>query len=240
MQRSGVCGSSIFSSNQAHTQRTQAQQQQPLLPPPTSSMPGLAAMLTSSPKSLGAAKAALLVIAHPDDESMFFAPALQHLRRAGAQLWVLCLSKGAMRGCIGRRAQPGWRLQRLWQPICCCLLLQATAVAWATCGRRSCSRHAGCCRWGATQPAAAAFCWRCAAHPAQKACSQVPPAHVTIVEDVQLQVRCCGRVQRAVGGQCSQTDSSVLACRTAWPSPGRPTLSLRTRRGTCSSTPATR
>ncbi|KAL4608780.1 N-acetylglucosaminyl-phosphatidylinositol de-N-acetylase isoform X2 [Arapaima gigas] len=37
---------------------------------------------------------ALLVIAHPDDECMFFGPAVLKLRQLGAQIHVLCLSTG--------------------------------------------------------------------------------------------------------------------------------------------------
>lgn len=36
----------------------------------------------------------LLVIAHPDDEVMFFGPTLNHFRRKGENLHVLCLSSG--------------------------------------------------------------------------------------------------------------------------------------------------
>lgn len=36
----------------------------------------------------------LLVIAHPDDESMFFAPTLHVLQRQGATVRILCLSNG--------------------------------------------------------------------------------------------------------------------------------------------------
>ena len=36
----------------------------------------------------------LLVTAHPDDEAMFFAPALAALQRQEASVWVLCLSTG--------------------------------------------------------------------------------------------------------------------------------------------------
>lgn len=39
----------------------------------------------------------LLVIAHPDDESMFFGPALADVAASGAPLHVLCLSTGAAR-----------------------------------------------------------------------------------------------------------------------------------------------
>lgn len=37
----------------------------------------------------------LLVIAHPDDECMFFVPTLLHLRFCAAETHVLCLSTGA-------------------------------------------------------------------------------------------------------------------------------------------------
>lgn len=36
----------------------------------------------------------LLVIAHPDDEAMFFSAALQALHAAGARVAILCLSSG--------------------------------------------------------------------------------------------------------------------------------------------------
>lgn len=37
----------------------------------------------------------LLVIAHPDDEAMFFAPTVLRLRALGLPVFVLCLSTGA-------------------------------------------------------------------------------------------------------------------------------------------------
>jgi LmbE family N-acetylglucosaminyl deacetylase len=37
----------------------------------------------------------LLVIAHPDDEAMFFGPILQRLAAHGTDLRILCLSTGA-------------------------------------------------------------------------------------------------------------------------------------------------
>lgn len=43
----------------------------------------------------------LLVIAHPDDEAMFFAPALRRLQQQGAALHILCLSNGNGAG-LGR------------------------------------------------------------------------------------------------------------------------------------------
>lgn len=36
----------------------------------------------------------MLVIAHPDDETMFFTPTIHELRRQGCNVTVLCLSNG--------------------------------------------------------------------------------------------------------------------------------------------------
>jgi len=36
----------------------------------------------------------LFVIAHPDDEAMFFSPTMAHYRRQGWAMWVLCVSTG--------------------------------------------------------------------------------------------------------------------------------------------------
>lgn len=36
----------------------------------------------------------LLVIAHPDDESMFFSPTINHLRSSGHNVYILCMSTG--------------------------------------------------------------------------------------------------------------------------------------------------
>lgn len=36
----------------------------------------------------------LLVIAHPDDEAMFFGPLLNELQEVGAQIYLLCLTHG--------------------------------------------------------------------------------------------------------------------------------------------------
>ena len=36
----------------------------------------------------------VLVIAHPDDESMFFVPTLRALKASGATVWILCLTTG--------------------------------------------------------------------------------------------------------------------------------------------------
>ena len=40
---------------------------------------------------------ALLVIAHPDDESMFFTPTMRALITSGWRLHVLCISRGKFR-----------------------------------------------------------------------------------------------------------------------------------------------
>ena len=37
---------------------------------------------------------ALLVIAHPDDETMFFTPSIQALKMQGCNVAILCLSIG--------------------------------------------------------------------------------------------------------------------------------------------------
>ena len=43
----------------------------------------------------------ILVIAHPDDESMFFVPTLVRLKQQNARAWVVCLSNGNYDG-LGR------------------------------------------------------------------------------------------------------------------------------------------
>lgn len=40
----------------------------------------------------------ILVIAHPDDESMFFIPTIRALQQAGETLWLLCLTTGGYDG----------------------------------------------------------------------------------------------------------------------------------------------
>uniref|UniRef100_A0A1I7X2R5 N-acetylglucosaminylphosphatidylinositol deacetylase n=1 Tax=Heterorhabditis bacteriophora TaxID=37862 RepID=A0A1I7X2R5_HETBA len=40
----------------------------------------------------------LLVIAHPDDETMFFAPVIRALRVAGHRLFIICISNGNFHG----------------------------------------------------------------------------------------------------------------------------------------------
>lgn len=41
---------------------------------------------------------ALLLIAHPDDETMFFAPTIHGLRMTGTAVYILCLSTGNSKG----------------------------------------------------------------------------------------------------------------------------------------------
>ncbi|KAF6259097.1 N-acetylglucosaminylphosphatidylinositol de-N-acetylase family protein [Scenedesmus sp. NREL 46B-D3] len=52
------------------------------------------ASILSGVQGLKSARRALLVIAHPDDESMFFAPTLHVLHNQGAVVRILCLSNG--------------------------------------------------------------------------------------------------------------------------------------------------
>ncbi len=44
--------------------------------------------------SRAASKAVLLVIAHPDDEAMFFTPTIKEIQSQGRDLFILCLSTG--------------------------------------------------------------------------------------------------------------------------------------------------
>ena len=46
--------------------------------------------------NLETASQALLVIAHPDDESMFFSPTITALKQQGTTVCLLCLSNGAI------------------------------------------------------------------------------------------------------------------------------------------------
>lgn len=38
----------------------------------------------------------LLITAHPDDECMFFAPTILHLKSCGERVKILCLSEGTL------------------------------------------------------------------------------------------------------------------------------------------------
>lgn len=63
--------------------------------------------LVSSPRPLGVTESSrvVLVVAHPDDEAMFFWPTLLRLRDAGVPLSVLCLSTGNADGLGGTRTR---------------------------------------------------------------------------------------------------------------------------------------
>lgn len=45
-------------------------------------------------RSLPKSRRALLIVAHPDDETMFFAPTLHGLRLSGSAIYMLCISTG--------------------------------------------------------------------------------------------------------------------------------------------------
>lgn len=65
----------------------------------------LFSLRSNRPLPLGPSSKVLLVIAHPDDETMFFAPALRALAVAGHRVFILCVSNGNYEG-LGRvRAQ---------------------------------------------------------------------------------------------------------------------------------------
>ncbi|VIO96326.1 Uncharacterized protein BM_BM6741 [Brugia malayi] len=49
-------------------------------------------------RSLPRCQRALLVIAHPDDETMFFTPTLHGLRLSGSNIYMLCISTGNSNG----------------------------------------------------------------------------------------------------------------------------------------------
>jgi GlcNAc-PI de-N-acetylase len=76
-----------------------------------------------------------LVIAHPDDETMFFAPALRAvLRLPSAELYVLCLSTGELL-CVEPYRSPCSAavrslLRRNLRSPKCLDLLQATTMGW--------------------------------------------------------------------------------------------------------------
>lgn len=73
----------------------------------------------------------LLVIAHPDDECMFFGPTLLALsRRPGCQLYVLCLSNGDYERIGNRRRDELWRsCAKLRIPAGNITLVHATQLA---------------------------------------------------------------------------------------------------------------
>jgi len=58
-------------------------------------MPTLAQQRINNRVPFCDARRVLLVTAHPDDETMFFAPTVQALKAAGAYVSLLCLSNGS-------------------------------------------------------------------------------------------------------------------------------------------------
>jgi LmbE family N-acetylglucosaminyl deacetylase len=78
-------------------------------------------------QGLKGAQGVLLVIAHPDDESMFFAPTLHVLQRQGAAVRILCLSNGEQ-SCLCcawplRSSSSAWQSQPLMLLLLLLLLL---------------------------------------------------------------------------------------------------------------------
>lgn len=74
------------------------------------------------PRRLPQASQALLVIAHPDDETMFFTPTIHELGRQGGNVTVLCLSNG----------EDASNYEHIQVAILDCLMkaMQATMMAW--------------------------------------------------------------------------------------------------------------
>ncbi|WKX89184.1 hypothetical protein Q1695_008663 [Nippostrongylus brasiliensis] len=58
----------------------------------------LFSLRSNKPLSLQPSSKVLLVIAHPDDETMFFAPVLRTLSAGGHRLFLLCVSNGNFEG----------------------------------------------------------------------------------------------------------------------------------------------
>ncbi|RCN26906.1 N-acetylglucosaminyl-phosphatidylinositol de-N-acetylase domain protein [Ancylostoma caninum] len=61
----------------------------------------LFSLRSNRPLPLRPSSKVLLVIAHPDDETMFFTPALRALSVAGHRIFILCVSNGNYEG-LGR------------------------------------------------------------------------------------------------------------------------------------------
>jgi N-acetylglucosaminylphosphatidylinositol deacetylase len=58
-------------------------------------------------------KVYVLVIAHPDDESMFFVPTIRALKESGETVWLLCLTTGDYDGLGKEREKELYRAGRL-------------------------------------------------------------------------------------------------------------------------------
>lgn len=77
---------------------------------------------------LSIAKSVLLVIAHPDDESMFFGPTLQALRRHSVQVSILCLSEGTAGRC--KELERAARAFDIWNVTCGAVFPDGFEYSW--------------------------------------------------------------------------------------------------------------
>ncbi|XP_077220993.1 uncharacterized protein LOC143854769 isoform X2 [Tasmannia lanceolata] len=64
----------------------------------SSCKPSMVSFLFTEPGEMIGKKNILLVIAHPDDESMFFSPTILYLTSRGYNLHILCMSTGDVEG----------------------------------------------------------------------------------------------------------------------------------------------
>ena len=85
----------------------------------------------------GGRRAALVLIAHPDDESYFFAPTVQALKRANVETHLVCLSDGGeggdgetrKKGTVARQGILDWRGCASWRRM-------IYGTGWIASGRR--------------------------------------------------------------------------------------------------------
>ena len=117
----------------------------------------LAALATSAVQALAAdaeSPSALLLIAHPDDECMFFGPTVQHQRDSGADLHLVSLSTGT------HNPLAGWPCRAaLIERVHTQEMQQARALP----GCRSCSKPALCFTCGLAAAAPGCLLHRTAA-----------------------------------------------------------------------------
>ena len=59
----------------------------------------------SYPIPLASKSRILLLIAHPDDETMFFSPTIRALTHAGHRVFVLCVSNGDFDGLVSKNVK---------------------------------------------------------------------------------------------------------------------------------------
>ena len=71
-----------------------ARKRRPAPPPSASSKQQIASAFQAHPTPQQSPPRVLFVIAHPDDETMFFSPTMAHYRRQGSAMSVLCVSTG--------------------------------------------------------------------------------------------------------------------------------------------------